>query len=131
MLQRVRIGFAALCALTGLSGVYSPPAEGAVRIERAAYNGWAEAFTISNGRVEAVIVPAVGRVMQFRFVGEKEGPFWENHALDGKNPDSQSAEWINFGGDKTWPSPQSDWAKITGRAWPPPKAFDSMPVDAI
>jgi hypothetical protein len=130
MLQQVRVGFAALCALAGLLAVYSPAAEGAVHIAKTAYNGWAEAFTISNGKVEAVVVPAVGRVMQFRFAGEKEGPFWENHALDGKNPDSQSAEWINFGGDKTWPSPQGDWAKITGRAWPPPKAFDSMPVDA-
>ncbi len=102
----------------------------AVTITKAPYNGWQEAFTLRNGTVEAVVVPAIGRVMQFRFAGEKDGPFWENHALDGKNPDSQTSEWINFGGDKTWPSPQSEWAKITGRGWPPPKAFDSMPIEA-
>ena len=102
----------------------------AVTIEKRPYNGWQQAFTLGNGKVEAVVVPAVGRVMQFRFTGEKDGPFWENHALDGKNPDSQSSEWVNFGGDKTWPAPQSEWAKITGRGWPPPKAFDSMPVEA-
>jgi hypothetical protein len=130
MLQQVRIGFTLGCALTGLSGIYFQHAEGAVHIEKAAYNAWPEAFTISNGKVETVVVPAVGRVMQFRFAGEKEGPFWENRALDGKGPDSQSVEWVNFGGDKTWPSPQNDWAKTTGRAWPPPRAFDSIPVDA-
>ena len=36
----------------------------------------------------------------------------------------------NFGGDKTWPAPQSDWPKLTPRPWPPPVAFDSLPVQA-
>ena len=106
-----------------------PGAYAEARIDKGPYNGWPEAFMISNGKVDAVVVPGIGRVMQFRFTGEKDGPFWENHALDGKSPDSQSSEWINFGGDKTWPAPQSEWAKTTGRSWPPPKAFDSMPVD--
>jgi hypothetical protein len=117
--------FATVC----LAGAVSLETRAAVQIQKATYNGWEQAFTLSNGKVEAVVVPAIGRVMQFRFAGEKVGPFWENHGLDGKNPDSQSSEWINFGGDKTWPAPQSEWAKITGRGWPPPKAFDSMPVE--
>lgn len=104
-------------------------ASGKAEIAKGPYNKWPEAFTLSNGQVEAVIVPAIGRVMQFRFVGESDGPLWENHALDGKPANSQSAEWINFGGDKTWPSPQGEWEKVTGRGWPPPKAFDSMPVE--
>lgn len=104
--------------------------QSAPEVVRTAYHAWPEALRISNGIVEAVVVPAVGRVMQFRLAGEQDGPFWENRELDGKSPSSQSVEWINFGGDKTWPSPQGDWAKITGRGWPPPKAFDSMPVEA-
>jgi hypothetical protein len=68
--------------------------------------------------------------MQFRFAGEDDGMFWENRTLDGKMPDPKSKEWGNFGGDKTWPSPQSDWPKVTDRGWPPPAAFDSMPVKA-
>jgi hypothetical protein len=80
--------------------------------------------------VEVLIVPAVGRVMQFRFVGEEDGQFWENRAMDGKKPDSKATEWGNFGGDKTWPAPQEDWPKVTKRGWPPPPAFDSMPVKA-
>src|SRR5438128_6848020 len=97
---------------------------------RTNYHGWADSILLSNGRVEAVIVPAIGRVMQFRFAGEEDGPFWENRTLDGIKPEPESKEWGNFGGDKTWPAPQSDWPKLTPRAWPPPVAFDSMPVRA-
>jgi hypothetical protein len=100
----------------------------AATVSKTAYHGWSEAFILSNGTVEAVVVPAVGRIMQFRFAGEEDGPFWENRALDGQSPNSQSSEWINFGGDKTWPAPQADWEKMTGRDWPPPQAFDSLPV---
>jgi hypothetical protein len=97
---------------------------------RTNYHGWENSILLSNGRVEAVIVPAIGRVMQFRFAGEEDGPFWENHAMDGMKPGPESKEWGNFGGDKAWPAPQSDWLKLTPRAWPPPVAFDSMPVRA-
>jgi hypothetical protein len=97
---------------------------------RTNYRGWEGSILLSNGRVEAAIVPAIGRVMQFRFAGEEDGPFWENRAMDGIKPEPGSKEWGNFGGDKTWPAPQSDWPKLTPRAWPPPVAFDSMPVRA-
>jgi len=92
------------------------------------YFGWERSWTLRNGKVEAIVVPTIGRVMQFRFVG-KPGPFWEDPSLRGKSPDPASSEWGNFGGDKTWPSPQADWEKVTGRGWPPPVAFDSMPVE--
>jgi hypothetical protein len=94
------------------------------------YHGWNEALRMSNGKAEIIIVPEIGRVMQFRFVGDPDGPFWANRGLEGKKPDSQSSEWGNFGGDKSWPAPQADWEKMTGRGWPPPGAFDSMPVEA-
>lgn len=94
-------------------------------VKRVAYRGWNEAVTISNGKVEAIVVPQIGRVMQFRFTGDHDGPFWENSRLSGKAPNSQSSEWGNFGGDKSWPAPQAEWEKMTGRGWPPPAAFDS------
>jgi hypothetical protein len=103
---------------------------GANTIIKTNYHGWPDSYILSNGRVEAVVVPAIGRVMQFRFGGEETGPFFENRAMDGKHPIPTSREWGNFGGDKTWPSPQEDWPKITPRGWPPPVAFDSMPVEA-
>ena len=67
--------------------------------------------------------------MQFRFAGEAEGPFWENRSLDGQSHSLSSNEWINFGGDKCWPAPQSDWSRQLGRDWPPPVAFDSSHVE--
>src|SRR5256885_1581567 len=110
----------------------SPPqvGRGKITVARTNYHEWPDSILLSNGRVEAVIVPAIGRVMQFRFAGEEDGPFWENRTLDGIKPEPESKEWGNFGGDKTWPAPQSDWPKLTPRAWPPPVAFDSMPVRA-
>lgn len=100
------------------------------KVQKIRYREWPDSIVLGNGKVEAVIVPAIGRVMQFRFAGEEDGPFWENAELFGKSPDPKSQTWGNFGGDKTWPAPQSDWPKITPRGWPPPQAFDSMPVTA-
>jgi hypothetical protein len=79
------------------------------------YQGWSNSVSVNNGVVEAVIVPTVGRVQQFRFVGDTNGVFWENPRAWGRTP---SGFYPNFGGDKAWPSPQSDWG------WPPPKGFD-------
>lgn len=99
-----------------------------VKIVQGDYHGWTGSYFLRNPQAEVVIVPAVGRIMQFRFFGE-DGPFWENEQLEGKLPDPVSSEWGNFGGDKTWPAPQADWPSIATRAWPPPPAFDSMPVE--
>ncbi len=90
------------------------------------YRGWKDAIIVRNGLVEAVIVPSAGRVMQFRFVGETEGPLWENAALAGQPmpADPWKASHGSFGGDKTWPSPQSAWN------WPPPDVFDAAALTA-
>ena len=101
-----------------------------VQIQPLTYHGWPDSLEIGNGVVVASVVPAIGRVMQFRFAGEERGPFFENRALDGKPPDPAAAEWVNFGGDKTWPAPQDDWPKLTPRKWPPPPTFDSVPLKA-
>jgi hypothetical protein len=110
--------------------------ETGVLVERIAYHGWPECYLLANGSAEAVIVPAIGRILQFRLAGETTGAFWENRALDGLlhpanlHPDP-SGEWINFGGDKCWPAPQSEWPRQQGRDWPPPAAFDAAPVTAV
>jgi hypothetical protein len=105
-------------------------AKSAVIVAHASYHGWQNCYLMSNGKAEVVIVPAIGRVMQFRFAGDDDGPFFENRALDGKAPDPKSKEWANFGGDKSWPAPQAQWPTMIGREWPPPVTFDAMPVQA-
>jgi hypothetical protein len=85
------------------------------------HRGWTDAIVLRNAVVEVVVVPSVGRVMQFRFVGETDGPFWENDKLAGQPmpPEPWKVAHGSFGGDKTWPAPQSAWN------WPPPVAFDA------
>ena len=98
-------------------------------IEHITYHGWKNALRMRNERAEVVVVPEIGRVMSFRFL-DGENVFWEDRALDGKYGDVSGKEWVNFGGDKTWPAPQADWPKVGKRGWPPPPAFDQMPVTA-
>jgi len=93
------------------------------------YRGWSKALRLSNGLVEAVVVPAIGRVMQFHRVGG-ENVLWEDESLDGLRSGVDAEGWSNFGGDKIWPSPQAGWETFTGRPWPPPEAFDSRPYEA-
>ncbi len=85
-------------------------------IERLAYKGWPEAYRLSNGTVEVIVVPAIARIMRYGYVG---GPnvLWENSALDGRVP--TDGQWANFGGNKVWIWPQEDWPARTGSAWPP------------
>ncbi|HUM04408.1 MAG TPA: hypothetical protein VLT90_03045 [Terriglobales bacterium] len=99
-------------------------------IDRISYHDWPESILLSNCVVEAIVVPALGRVMQFRFAGDETGPFWENPELHGQLPDAHTNGWLNFGGDKAWPAPQTEWEQHTGQSWPPPSAFDSKPFHA-
>jgi hypothetical protein len=55
-----------------------------VSIAQITHRGWPESYLLSNGIVEAIVVPAIGRVMQFRLAGDAVGTLWENHELDGK-----------------------------------------------
>lgn len=120
-----------LFLLVLLTSAFSPPLRTAEPAELTvataqSYRGWRDAIIVSNGLVEAVIVPSLGRVMQFRFVGEADGPFWENENLLGQPmpADPWKAAHGSFGGDKTWPAPQSLWN------WPPPDIFDRTAVNA-
>ncbi len=113
------------------NAVQDPPmSPHAPSVKRISYQRWPDSLLLSNGRVEAVVVPAIGRVMQLRFAGESDGPFWENPMLASGNAAPDPGDWANYGGDKTWPAPQSDWERIAGRAWPPPAGFDSRPMEA-
>lgn len=101
--------------------------QGKITVKHSPYRGWQDALVIGNGTVEAVVVPSINRVMQFRFIGE-EGVFWENDALAGEAVDADaSSGWKNFGGDKTWIAPQSDWQAVTNRKTPT-ITFNAMPA---
>jgi hypothetical protein len=99
-------------------------------VQRIDYQGWSDSFLLSNGLVEAVVVPSVGRIMQLRFAGERDGPFWENPMIGTRTTAIDASDWANFGGDKAWPSPQADWEHMARRSWPPPAGFDGQPMEA-
>ena len=119
------LGLAALAlATTSSTGAATPP----VTVTETAYHGWDGAYRLSNGVVELVVVPQIGRIMAFHFAGQPDtDPLWNNPPLLGKPAPTGGTDWANFGGDKLWPSPQSDWPKHAPQAWPPDPAFEFGP----
>jgi hypothetical protein len=91
-----------------------------VKVERVDYRGWAGSYKISNGTVEVVVVPQIGRVMRYAYA---DGPnvLWENDALFGKVFPADAKTYRNYGGDKMWVAPQSRWT------WPPDPLLDGSP----
>jgi len=108
----------------------SPDAGVPIGMSQIDYHGWKACYRLASFTLEAIVVPAIGRIMQLRRTGDSAGVLWENRALDGQLPRPNSGTWANFGGDKCWPSPQSDWPRIMGHEWPPPPAFDASSVEA-
>lgn len=117
----------ACLAVLSANIVYAAPKP--VVVTRVTWHGWPGSVRLSNGIVEAVVVPAIGRIMSFGFVGRPEtSPIFVNKDWDGKTvADADPATWAAFGGDKLWPSPQSEWPRHNVRAWPPDQTFDGDP----
>ncbi len=87
------------------------------RIERLPWGGWDEAYRLSNGEAELVVVPAVSRVLHYGLAGG-ENVLWHNAAVGGHVPGKE--QWTNYGGSKTWVWPEHEWPTRAGSAWPPP-----------
>jgi hypothetical protein len=90
-----------------------------IDVREESYRGWPGCIRISNGIVDLVVLPQVGRIIRF---GRKGGPnlLYEGPIGDG-NYSGPVDGWKNFGGDKLWPAPQSRWN------WPPEAGYDSTP----
>lgn len=99
-------------------------ASAATEVRRVEISGWPEAFCINNGTVELTVVPTAGRILGFGFVG---GPnvLWQGYTP--ANAPLRKDRWINAGGDRVLPWPQSDWPDRIGRIWPPPLATEIKP----
>jgi hypothetical protein len=101
-----------------------------VTVQTEDFLGWHGCYRIGNGLIEALVAPAIGRVMQLRLAGDAESPLWINPDLHGAPCRPGMGGYLNFGGDKAWPAPQSVWPSVIGDNWPPPAAFDGMPASA-
>ena len=81
------------------------------------YNGH-KAYRFGDAHSEAIVVPDLGRVMSYRLI-DGANVLWTatRHKF-------APGEWKNYGGAKTWPSPQDSWPALIGRKWPPPEEWD-------
>ena len=86
-----------------------------VSVTSEAYKIWPQSFRISNGIVDLVVVPQIGRIMRFGEIGEPNLLF-ESEIVNGEPP--SGGGWKNWGGDKVWPAPQEAWV------WPPETEYD-------
>lgn len=94
------------------------------------YRGWERPVFVRGDGIEAVVIPSIGRIMDLRRPGEKEGVLWQNPDLRGEAVRPDAETWTNFGGDKTWPAPESRWMKNAAGKWMPPKVFDQSRLTA-
>ena len=85
--------------------------------------GWTNVFLLQNSRATAVLVPAIGRLVQFS-TDAIPNLFRLDPCLQGKEPDSSST-FFNIGGDWIWPVAQSRWPSFSenGSDWPPPQVM--------
>ena len=83
------------------------------------YNGWRDSYMMRNESTTLIYSPQVGRIMYYGFT-DGENILWENPDVAGKTYEGTNLgkDWVNFGGDKLWPAPQSRWN------WPPSPILD-------
>lgn len=124
---RSGVRFLLLCGVLALSAGTARPQDALCEngecqpvVSLVTYFGRA-AIRLTDGKTEAVIVPQIGRIMRFAYVG---GPNWLWNA---PTPQGLDWGWKNYGGDKNWLAPQSEWPRFHGKSWPPDEAFDGQP----
>src|SRR5262245_6321074 len=84
-----------------------------------------EAYLLTNGKAEAIVVPSLSsRLMAYRFVGG-------GNALWNLPPGTKlkPGDYINWGGEKVWPAPHTDW-QLFWKDWPPHPTYDILPHKA-
>ena len=93
--------------------------------------GHTNVVRISNGVLEAYVLPALGRLIELRFRGE-ENLFRLDTGLIARaaSPSGGGRAWVNAGGDWIWPVAQERWAALGGANWPPPAAVEPGPWSA-
>ncbi len=106
-----------------------PAAPSGARIERTSWGGWSDAYRLTNGTIEVVVVPASGRILHYGYTGAAN-LLWQNASAVGGLP-WRPGTWTNYGGSKTWIWPQEDWPARTGSGWPPPTDLPATIVNTV
>ncbi|GEM_PF-827290 len=98
-------------------------------ITRITYNGWDDALRLTNGTVELIVVPSVGRIMHYGWT-DGENLLWQHPHRAGHTGPAAGDLWANTGGDKIWPWPETSWPKASGvtlRDVDPPSEWEHEP----
>lgn len=106
------------------TAIAPPPVEPILPIE---FLGWTNAYRLHNDRVEAILVPAIGRLVHFA-LRPGPSPFRLEPTLQGRTP-PEGERFFNIGGDWLWPVSQARWASFSGdgKDWPPPSLLADRP----
>jgi hypothetical protein len=111
-------------------GAHDPGTQ--VTVKEINYRGWPGAYRISNGIVDVVVVPSIGRIMEYQLSGLPDTNPIAAEATEVGKPYSPQLGWVDYGGDKLWPAPQSDWGKhgASSPGWPPDSNIGDGPYTA-
>ena len=83
---------------------------------------YSDEIVLTNGVVRLGYSPAVGRIVAFGKVGGKD-LLWRNCTTIIAAQRQNGKCWVNYGGDKIWPTVQDLWPRIYGSSepfWPDP-----------
>jgi len=75
------------------------------------------------------VSPEIGRIVSLKGPDGAE-LIWRNcesALVEAREKDA----WLNYGGDKLWPTQQCNWRQVYGRGWPPDRALDGSPWDVL
>jgi hypothetical protein len=100
---RTLVMVAALCAVHGAVGAEMPGSDQPVTITREDYRGWPDTYRLSNGRIEAAVVTAVGpRVIELKASGGAN----LFHVRDAEAGGRGEPQWMFRGGWRLWIAPE-------------------------
>lgn len=109
-----------LCAMLFNSLIGVCMADAKVAVEQITYHGWRGSYRLNAGPYSLVVVPQIGgRIMDYSLNGRNV--MWENPTEYGKLYPAEKV-WRNYGGYKTWNSPEDRWG------WPPDFMLDAGPA---
>lgn len=117
----------ALLAFIPVTALPQSPGIPVAPLAAAGFMGWTNAFRLSNGLVEAVIVPEIGRMIFFGHAGGQNLLRLDESLAGETFPRKSGKEWINFGGQWMWPAAQTVWPSFQTSNWPPSPMMDRKP----
>lgn len=118
--RRTRRWLACAAVAVAVAGAHAEPSA-----TRTTWRGF-EAWRLSDGRTEAVIVPALGgRLLHYALLNG------ENWMWTGEPGAERAADALMWGGDKTYIGPHTSWNFTQPRMWPPPTAPNEQPHEIL